>query len=223
MNRSFILLLSIPLTIFLGMYFFDDRQFLFISVLILAQAMIPFAVMFEKRKPTAREMVILAVLCAIGVAGRGIFFMLPQFKPVIAIIIVAGVALGRERGFLTGALIVFVSNMFFGQGPWTPWQMFAMGLIGFLAGVFFHKRQPHFVLLAVFGGFVTLVVYGGIMNPAGVLMFQPNPTVEMFALSYIVGFPFDMVHALATVVFLLFISRPMLAKLDRIKIKYGIL
>ena len=219
-----IILLAIPLTIYAGIHFFDDRRYFFISQLIILQTILPFALVFEKRKPKARELTVIAVLCAIAAAGRVAFFMLPQFKPVIAIIIIAGVAFGGEAGFLVGAVSAFVSNMFYGQGVWTPWQMFAFGIIGFLAGILFRKRPscraP--LPLAVFGAFATVVIFGGIMNPAGVLMFQPNPTPGMFALAYLYGLPFDLVHAGATAVFLLVISRPMLEKLERIKVKYGL-
>ncbi|MCL1808708.1 MAG: ATP-binding cassette domain-containing protein [Clostridiales bacterium] len=219
------ILLAIPLTIFIGMCFFDDRKYFFISLLILIETMLPFAFVFESRKPKARELVVIAVLCAIAVAGRAAFFMLPQFKPVVALVIIAGVAFGGETGFLVGAMTGFVSNFFFGQGPWTPWQMFAFGIIGFLAGVMFRKgllgrgRAP----LAVFGAIAAVVIYGGIMNPASVLMFQPAPTPEMFLLAFIQGMPFDLVHAAATVTFMLMISQPMLEKLDRIKVKYGLI
>jgi hypothetical protein len=91
-------------------------------------------------------MVIIAVLCGIAVAGRAAFFMLPQFKPVVAIVIIAGASLGAESGFIVGALSGFVSNFIFGQGPWTPWQMFAFGMIGFIAGLLFCK------LAAAIGG-----------------------------------------------------------------------
>jgi len=220
-----IILLIIPLTIYLGIYIFDDRRFYFISMLIIFQTMLPFILIFEGRKPQVRELVIIAVLCAIAVAGRSAFFMLPQFKPVIAMVIIAGVAFGGEAGFLVGAMTGFVSNIFFGQGPWTPWQMFAFGVIGFLAGILFRKGLLHrsSVSLSVFGGLATFVVYGGIMNPASVIMWQPSPTVEMFLLAYLQGIPFDLVHAAATIFFLIIISQPMLEKLDRIKVKYGLL
>jgi len=179
---------------------------------------------FERRKPQARELVVIAVLCGIGVVGRTAFFMLPQFKPVVAIVIIAGVAFGGEAGFLVGAMTGFVSNMFFGQGPWTPWQMFAFGIIGFLAGVLFRKGlllRSRFSL-CVFGGFATFLIYGGLMNPAMVLMLQSSPTRAMFLAAYLQGIPFDLVHAFATVVFLVVAARPMLEKLDRIKVKYGL-
>jgi hypothetical protein len=133
------ILLLIPLTIFFGVYYLGDRKYYFIALLILLETMLPFALVFEGRKPQARELVVIAVLCALGVAGRAAFFMLPEFKPVVALVILAGVAFGGETGFLVGAMTMLTSNILFGQGPWTPWQMFAMGLIGFLAGVLFRK------------------------------------------------------------------------------------
>ena len=101
--------------------------------------MAPFFLIFEGRKPKARELVIIAVLCAIAIAGRAALFMLPQFKPVIAMTIISGVAFGGETGFLVGAMTMLASNVMFSQGPWTPWQMFAVGIIGFFAGVLFRK------------------------------------------------------------------------------------
>ncbi|MCL2610258.1 MAG: ATP-binding cassette domain-containing protein [Defluviitaleaceae bacterium] len=219
-----IIMFTIPMTIYIGITLFDDRRFYFISMLIILQTMIPFFLVFEGRKPEARELIIIAVLCAIAVAGRSAFFMLPQFKPVVAMVIIAGVAFGGEAGFLVGAMTGFVSNMFFGQGPWTPWQMFAFGLIGFLAGILFRKgllrRTP--ISLAFFGGLATFIIYGGIMNPASVIMWQPNPTIQMFIMAYLMGISFDLVHAAATMFFLIIISKPMLEKLDRIKVKYGL-
>ena len=220
-----LILLAIPLTIYIGTYFFGDRRYYFVSMLIILQAMLPFALIFESRKPQARELMIIAVLCAIAVAGRIAFFMLPQCKPVIAIVIISGVAFGAEAGFLVGIITGFVSNMFFGQGPWTPWQMFAFGIIGFLAGLLFRKGflQPAPVPLAVFGAFAAFIIFGGIMNPAAVLIFQSYPTTAMFIAAYLQGIPFDLIHATATAVFLLIIARPMLEKLDRVKVKYGLI
>jgi uncharacterized membrane protein len=134
------------------------------------------------------------------------------------------VAFGGEAGFLVGAMTGFVSNTFFGQGPWTPWQMFAFGLIGFLAGVLFRKNllRRHPASLAIFGGLAALIIYGGLMNPAMALMYTSQPTRALLFTAYLQGIPFDLVHAAATVTFLLAISRPMLEKLDRIKVKYGL-
>lgn len=220
-----IILIFIPLTIYVGIYYLNDRKYYFISMLIILETLLPFALIFEKRKPQAKELVIIAVLCAISVAGRSAFFMIPQFKPVAAITIIAGACLGAEAGFLVGAMSMLVSNMLVGQGPWTPWQMFAMGIIGFLAGILYKKGllRKKRISLCLFGGFAVFLVYGGLMNPASVLMFQPRPTKEMFLLAYIQGIPFDLIHAFSTIFFLWFLSKPMVEKLERVKIKYGIL
>ena len=139
----------------------------------------------------------------------------------------AGVALGGESGFLVGALSMLVSNMLFSQGVWTPWQMFCMGIIGFLAGVLFRKGLLRRTRgsLCTFGAFCAIVIYGGIMNPASVLMWAGAETLTWKTLLtyYVTGFPVDCVHAAATVFFLWIAAEPMLEKLDRIKEKYGLL
>jgi energy-coupling factor transport system ATP-binding protein len=218
------ILLAIPVTIYTGSYFLGDRKYYFVSLLIILETMLPFALVFESRKPQARELVIISVMCAVGVAGRAAFFMLPQFKPVVAVVIIAGVAFGGEAGFLVGAMTGFVSNMFFGQGPWTPWQMFSFGIIGFIAGVLFRKGilRRNRAALCVYGGLSALFVYGILMDSSMVLINQPQPTGAMFFAAWLQGIPFNLVHALATVVFLAVISQPLLEKLDRIKVKYGL-
>ena len=126
---SVLILFAIPLTIAFGVVFLHDRKYYFISVAILIDTMLPFIMVFEHRKPKVREIILICSLSAIAVIGRMAFFMLPQFKPVVAIVIISAICLGPESGFLVGALSGFVSNFFFGQGPWTPWQMFSFGII----------------------------------------------------------------------------------------------
>jgi energy-coupling factor transporter ATP-binding protein EcfA2/uncharacterized membrane protein len=220
-----IVLILVPLTLFVGLNYFGDRAYLLTSLLIVVETLVPFFAVFEGRKPQARELVVIATLVAIGVAGRAVFFMLPQFKPLVALVVIVAVAFGAETGFIVGALSALVSNMFFGQGPWTPWQMFALGIIGLLAGILFRKGilGSGRVALSCFGALAAVVIYGGIMNPASVLMYYSHPTGSMFLLAYLSGLPFDLVHAAATVFFLMVASQPMLDKLERIKVKYGLL
>ena len=222
---AILILIIIPLTIAFGIVFLNDRKYYFISVLIIMYTMIPFAMVFESRKPQARELIVISVLSAIAVAGRGAFFMLPQFKPVVAIVIIAGVCLGAESGFFVGATTGFVSNFFFGQGPWTPWQMFCFGIIGFLAGILFQKGiiKKTKLSLCIYGGLATFFIYGGLMNLSALLMFTAKFSWKALMASYISGFWFDMVHAIATVFFLYVISQSMIEKIDRIKIKYGLI
>ena len=90
---------------------------------------------FEASRPPLRQLMPTAVLAATAAAGRVLFAPIPDVKPVSAIAIVAGAALGRRSGFVVGAVAALVSNFFFGQGSWTPWQMYAWGLVGYLGGV----------------------------------------------------------------------------------------
>ncbi|MGG7178620.1 ECF transporter S component [Clostridium paraputrificum] len=222
---AIIILLLIPLTILFGIFVLEDRKYYFISILIIIYTMVPFFMVFEKRKPKARELIIIAVLSAIAVAGRMAFFAIPQFKPVVAVVIIAGVCFGAEAGFLTGAISGFVSNFFFGQGPWTPWQMFCFGIIGFIAGILFQKGRlkKKKISLCIYGGISTLLIYGGIINLGSLFMATSKITLEGILAIYISGFWFDIIHAISTVVFLFFIADPMIEKLDRIKIKYGLI
>lgn len=222
-TAALMILLFIPLTIWFGIYYLDDRKYYFISMLVILETMLPFMMIYEGRKPQARELVTLSVLCTLGVVGRMAFFMVPQFKPVVAIVIISGVALGAEAGFLVGAVTGFVSNYFFGQGPWTPWQMFAFGMIGFLAGLLFKKGilRRNRIALCTFGGISAFVIYGCIMNFSSVSMTQSNPTIELLLIACIRGIPFDLIHSVATVIFLYLLARPLLEKLDRVKEKYG--
>ena len=218
-------LLLIPLTIWAGLKFGGGRKYMLISFAIIFETMLPFFLIFEGRKPQARELVILSVLSALAIGGRAVFFAMPGFKPVAAMVILTGVAFGAEAGFMVGAMTMFCSNVLFGQGPWTPWQMFAMGIMGLLSGILFRKGILHRerFSLSVFGGLVTFLIYGGIMNPASVLMYQAAPDWQMILTAYITGVPADAVHALATAMFLWFLSEPMLEKLDRVKVKYGLI
>ena len=221
---TILILLLIPLTLFIGESYLAGRKYYFIALLVLFECMVPFFLIFESRKPQARELVIIAVLCAIALAGRAAFFMLPQFKPVMAVTIIAGVAFGGETGFLVGAMTMLTSNMLFSQGPWTPWQMFSMGIIGLLAGILFRKGLllRNRGSLCAFGALAAIIIYGGIMNPASALMWANEINLKIILTYYITGFSMDCVQAAATWLFLWFAAEPMLEKLDRIKVKYGL-
>lgn len=236
----FLLLALIPATIALGVYVFNgtpyapqnilqeifgSRVYYFISMAIMFYSLIPFFMVFEGRKPQAREVIILATMAALACAGRAAFFMLPNFKPIVAIVIVSGIAFGGEAGFLVGAMTMLVSNFLFGQGPWTPWQMFAMGFIGFLSGILYQKGwlPTKRFSLSFYGFLVTVFIYGGIMNPAAMFMSMYEFTWTGLLAYYISGVPVDCVHGISTFIFLWFGAKPLLEKLQRIKVKYGLL
>ena len=99
----------------------------------------------------------------------------------------------------------------------------SFGIIGFIAGILFKRGflRKTKVSLCTFGFLATFIIYGGIMNPASIIMWQNQITWEMVLLAYVKGIPFDVIHAFGTAFFLWFISEPMIEKLDRIKVKYG--
>ncbi|MFQ9509773.1 MAG: ECF transporter S component [Lachnospiraceae bacterium] len=136
---ALIIIFLIPITMFAGIYIFDDRKYLIISLLILIYTMLPFFMVFERRKPRAREIVMIAMMAALTACGNLICFMFGPFQAGTALVIISGISLGPEAGFLVGAIARFVVNFFSGQGPWTPWQMVCWGILGFLAGLVFNK------------------------------------------------------------------------------------
>ena len=226
-----LVVVAIPLVIAFGVLFLQDRSIYFISLSVMIISMVPFFLVFENRRPEAREIIVIAVMAALAAVGRAAFFMLPFFKPVAAIVIISGVALGSEAGFLTGAMAALVSNFLFGQGPWTPWQMFSFGILGFIAGLIFrkyrHGKTPNIKLMAVYGFLSTLLIYGPIMDTSTITQavsmgFQEIDWEAALAI-YAAGIPVNLVHATSSLIFILVLAKPLLKKLSRVKQKYGIL
>ncbi len=213
----------IPLTVFAGSQFINTGRYLFVSLLVILEASLPFYLLFEGRRPGARELVTVAVMTGAAIAGRIAFYMLPQFKPVMAIVIITGAAFGSQTGFLVGSLSMLISNFMFGQGPWTPWQMFSMGLIGVLSGIIFGrgvlpmKRE----LIALFGFFSAVFVYGAIVNPSTLFIMHNEINAASLSAAYAAGLPLDIIHGAATLGFLYALAPSLLKKLERLRTKYG--
>ena len=215
--------LLIPLTLFLGLHLPGKGHYL-TSTLVNVEILIPFFLLFEGRKPQARELVIIAVLCAIAIVSR-VAIPLPHFKPTFAIIMLAGVAFGPETGFMVGALTAFGSNFFVGQGAFTPWQMMAYGAGGLLAGWMARKgwlkKRP--VSLAVFGFLASFLWVGPLLDLCTVFLTPIDHTVETVLAIYATGVMVNLIHAGSAAVTMLIFGRPLLEKLDRIKVKYGMM
>lgn len=201
----------------------DRLNLYLICAAITVCAMAPFFLSFEGSRPRARELVLIAVLIALAVAGRAAFFMAPNFKPMLAIVILASVCLTPESGFLIGSLSIFLSNMLFGQGPWTPFQMAALGFTGFFAALLFSGRQIRRIPLALYGALSTFFLYSTIVDISSVLMLYGSFSWQSIAAVVAAALPFNLIHTAATVIFMLVLSGPMISQLTRIKIKYGIL
>lgn len=249
-------------------------------VVVLASIGIFFA-SYEASRPRLRDIMPTVVLAALAAAGRILFAPIPDFKPVSAIAIIAGVAFGRKSGFMVGALAALASNFFFGQGPWTPWQMYAWGLVGYGAGLLAMvpaKRRvtesknscrarsgeatgvtcgllspdgetesaallPHQArtdkenralatrrlidahpTIVYAYGFLACLGYGFILNAWSILSFfhaQASGWAGILAV-YATALPFDIVHGVATVVFLLALYGPWRRKLERVRRKFGL-
>lgn len=146
------------------------------SLFLLAVIMLPFYIRFERKAFVSREIVLVAVLAAIAAVSRVPFSILPSVQPTSFVIIVSAIVFGSETGFMIGATAAIVSNIFLGQGPWTPWQMFSWGMIGFIAGLlrntFFMKKLWGRLLYGLIVGFL----FGWIMNFWGLLGFIREAT-----------------------------------------------
>lgn len=278
----------IALTVFLG----SKRLYMPLSLLILVMIMAPFFMIFERRKPRAREVVLIAMMSALTVASHTFFHIAFPVQIGTAMVIISGISLGPEAGFLIGAMSRFVCNFYMGQGAWTPWQMFCWGLLGFLAGLAFNreiskqnsisnfkkmmapvlcvifselvayisflvwpgndktffgwrvylfgiiglllavifqkgKLKTDNITMEVFTFVVTFVIYGGIMNFAAMCLSMNEPGslgigVKALKALYVSGVGYDFYHALTAAICVFVIGTPMVNKLERIKIKYGI-
>lgn len=218
-----ILLLLVPLFIWIGVTMFEDRKYVFISFILVILILIPFFLSFERKDASIRYMVIIAVMTALSVVGRFLFAAIPGFKPVTAIVILTAIYFGLEAGFLVGALTALISNFYFGQGPWTPFQMFAWGMIGFIAGIPLIRNilMNNKLILALFGMFAG-IFFSLLMDVWTVLSFDGVFNVKRYLTIVTLSVPFMITYAVSNVIFLLITIMPIGDKLVRIKIKYGI-
>lgn len=257
------------------------NQTALLTLVVVLASMGVFFASYEASRPRLRDIMPTVVLAALAAAGRILFAPIPDFKPVSAIAIIAGVAFGRKSGFMVGALAALASNFFFGQGPWTPWQMYAWGLVGYGAGLLAMvpaKRRaveskgscrarsgkatgvtcgllspdgetesaallPHQArtdkenralatrrlldahpTIVYAYGFLACLGYGFILNAWSILSFfhaQASGWAGILAV-YATALPFDIVHGVATVVFLLALYGPWRRKLERVRRKFGL-
>ncbi len=217
-----VFLALIPLTLFLGDKL-PGKGYYITGVLIIIELSVPFFMMFEKRKPQARELVVLAVMIALAVIGR-VAIPIPHFKAAFAIIMLTGIAFGPEAGFIVGAITAFASNFFFGQGAYMPWQMIAYGAGGMLAGFVFIKnkiRNPW--VMAIFGFSANVFWIGPILDTSHIFIMMPEINISTITAALASGFPVNVSQGICTALMMFVFGKPLLEKLDRVKQKYGIL
>lgn len=302
---TFMVIVMIPLTLLASVFLLNNTKYMITSLLVIGYTMVPFFMVFEKKKPKAREIVLIATMTALTVCVHIFFHLTIPIQIGTAMVVIAGIGLGPEAGFLVGALSRLVCNFYLGQGPWTPWQMFCWGLMGFLAGALFAVKSkaekaedfdggegktlrktsaftgwisPVICILAfevaayltyliapgeddsfwgwriyafgaagIFVGaitlkrkipitnlsisiytfFATIILFGGIMNMAmmlyssGISGGQPV-SINTLRTLYITGFPYDLSHGIIASCCTFVIGKPMIEKIERIKIKYGL-
>ena len=218
-----VFLLLIPLTLFLGTKL-TGRGYYITGTLIIVELMIPFFMAFEGRKPQARELVVIAVMCALAIAGR-VVIPIPNFKAAFAIIMLSGIAFGPEAGFMVGAITAFASNFFYGQGPFTPWQMFGYGAGGMLAGFCFRPEwlpRKNWVM-AVFGFLAVLLWVGPLLDLSTVFLVFPQFSWSAMLTMFASGITVNVSQAICTALIMLLLGNALLEKLDRVKMKYGMM
>lgn len=214
-------LIAVPAALGLCAYVQMEQAALFTMVVAIAAVGV-FLAGFETSRPALRQIMPAVVLGAIAAAGRVLFAPVPDFKPVSAVCILAGAVFGRRSGFLVGALAALVSNFFFGQGPWTPWQMYAWGLVGYLAGMLADRGWLDRMPAVCVYGFLSGLLYGLLLNGWYIVGFVHPLTWPAALFAFGAALPLDALHGAATVAFLLALYAPWRRKLERIKRKHAL-
>ncbi len=214
-------LVLMPLLVVIGGWLLGDRFYAWgiLGMVILTQLL--FLAGFEQKTVGSRRLVIAAVMTALSVLGRILFAPIPGFKPITAIVVITAIWLGGETGFLVGSLSALISNFFSGQGPWTPFQMFAWGMLGLIAGLFSARLRKSRVALAAYGIFAG-VAYSLFMDIWTVLWYNGGINWEMYLAAVVTALPYMASYAASNVVFLLLLGKPFGEKLERIRIKYRV-
>lgn len=219
----FVLGIFIILMLMYELFISNGQSYYYTSLGVMLVGMVGFFMHFEKGKPQALLLSMIAALCALAIVSRIAFFFLPEVKAIAAIVILAGIAFGGEVGFVTGAMSAFVTNFYFGQGSWTPFQMFALGLLGAFAGVFFYKKNPALWQVILYGFLSVLVLYGGIVDINTIYFTSQHPDISLIIGVYASALPFNFLFAVSTAVFLALLKKPILKRIDRVQEKYRLI
>lgn len=210
-------LVIIPIVVFSGACVFSEKSYAFVSIAVAFFSCILFYIGYEKRGKT-RRLIIVSVMTALAVTGRFIFAPVPAFKPVTAIVVLTALYLGSSAGFLTGSFSALISNFYFGQGPWTPFQMLSWGIIGFIAGLLRKKLRNGKIWLALYGIFAG-VLYSLILDLWSVLWYNNEFDLNLYFAALLSSLPHTAIYAVSNVIFLILIYKPIGKKLERAEIR----
>ncbi|HSR95077.1 MAG TPA: prenyltransferase/squalene oxidase repeat-containing protein, partial [Solirubrobacterales bacterium] len=190
------------------------------SFLVLGTVLLAGFAWYERSRPTSQVVALVAALAALAIAGRIAFAAFPNVKPTTDIVIFAGYALGPAPGFAVGGLTALVSNFWFGQGPWTPWQMAAWGLCGILgAGLAVARpRAGRLTLAAVCA--LAGVAFGALMNFSLMATYGGDLSLQRFLVLEARAVPFDAAHAIGNATFALIAGPAMVRMLVRFRERF---
>ncbi len=190
------------------------------SFLIVGAAIIAGFAWYERSRPPAQVVALVAALAALAIAGRIAFAAFPNVKPTTDIVVFAGYALGGAPGFAVGALTALVSNFWFGQGPWTPWQMVGWGLCGVLGALLaLGTRNAGRLVLAAVCGFAG-ILYGALLNFSLMATYGGDLSWRHFLVLQARAIPFDVAHVLGNVVLALVAGPAMVRMLTRFRERF---
>ena len=216
-----ILCLSVPAVVIGGAWLFPGRRWVWGALCVVLLACAAVFLRFERKPADAKRLILIAALTALSVLGRILFAPIPSFKPVTAMVVITAMYFGSEAGFLTGALSAILSNIWFGQGAWTPFQMFAWGFVGFLAGLLAAPLKKSRLLLAVYG-VLSGVLYSFLMDIWTVLFIDGYFNFPRYLAAIVSAAPVTATYAASNVIFLLLLAPPIGRILTRIKTKYAL-
>lgn len=195
----------------------QSQYYAWVSFVMTVLALILFIAGFERQELGTRRMIIVSVMTALSVLGR----LLPLIKPITALTVLSALYLGPEAGFLVGALSAVLSNFVMGQGPWTPFQMLAWGLIGLFAGIF-AKPLKKYRLLLYFYGVLSGVGYSMLMDVWTTVWTYKEFTLREYAAAISTAVPLTVLYAVSNLIFLMLFAKPVGDKLERVRKKYGL-
>lgn len=198
-----------------------NNPYILISLFIAIAAIILVYARLDKHHTNIRRITLIAVMTALSIVSRFIFAAVPAFKPMASIIVLTGMYLGLEAGILCGSLTAFLSNFYFGQGPWTPYQMIAFGFIGFMAAILAKQLKKSRITLSIFG-LLAGIFYSFFLDIWTMLQTYGGLSYEGYLTLLVSAVPYTILYAVSNIFFLLLLNPLFSKRLGRIISKYQI-
>jgi|SRR5690554_152272 len=221
---TLIYLVVVPLIIVLSYFLYNLKQYHILSLILAVLALGLLFLNFEKKDLKLEKLVLIAAFVALATVSRILFnviTILPGFNPVSAIIILIAIVFGGEVGFMVGALTAFISNNYLSHGPWTVFQMFSWGIIGYLSGLFSKILKKNKIILIIFGIF-SGILFSVIMDIYTVLSIDNAFNFKRFLFVQSISLPFTITYIVANVIFLILFGDLFIKRLERIIKKYNL-